>query len=712
MYKNKIFFFVKIVAAVIVFFLWMAGLKWVMGQPVYQNSYSIAESKGSIFVVNRLDQKIEQEFEAPCGGHLEGLSLQVGNYAGQSRSGWKAELSEAGTGKLIYKGTFEASDLKDNQYNNILDKPVEVQKGSDYRLVISPVYFKNESGLAFYADDAGKQGHLTGGEDDASFNLAMKVCGISEKSLFQTGVYLIVSLFALAVLIRILILHKKQLPWYQDTIVQTMILMLVYYFLQQGALNIYPFIDENDNIRGGMVLAEGNVMYRDYITQHMPFMYYLCGLFALLGAGSIPQFRLLYYMFCAGIAGFIYLRNGEKFGKYRIALFLILQPFVLYVIHGDYVFRILSDNIQAMAMIILLLEYLDYRKTFEIGLKRSLTVAFSIYAGFGCAFLSAYSIAVIVVGVAISEIMHFRKSGQPVSFYINRYRALFLACLIPLILLIGYFFVNGALGQAFEMAYLFNTEVYPEYIGTCHTKLEPFITGIRNFFTTILLNIRLLFAQFARISVVQLFLLLAAAVCTVKEIWKKNYLTGISAFLFLCMCFTRDQEMTNFHAAPLWNVALLVIFLDTGIIRNPKIADKQTWAVAAVLGALTFLPYAPVLKENIFSGHTVEINEWERFVVENTAEKESIFIDSSRFETIYLQYKHRYAANRLPYFLPWYMDWYQDDTIQDLEEKQPRFVLYDPEAEVWGITDFMKPLEKAVNEDYVLDKKSGVYIRK
>lgn len=712
MKKDNILFFAKTVIFMLVFIVWLAGFKWVLGQPVYRDSYSIADSNGYLCVVNNPEQKIEQQFKAPCDYRIERLYLQIGTYAGSSRSQWKAELLESDTGNLIYERRFDTGGLKDNQYNNILERPVDVQKDRNYRLVISPISFQNETGLAFYADDTGKQGRLTENGEETSFNLAMKVCGASEQNGFQTGVYIAVSLFTLLILIRILRLQKKQIPWYQDTVVQTMILMLVYYFLQQGALNIYAFTDENDNIRGGMLIAEGNVIFRDYITQHMPFMYYLCGLFALLGAGSIPQFRLLYYMFCAGIAGFIYLRNCDKFGKCRVGLFLILQPFVLYAIHADYAFRILSDNIQALAMILLLLEYLDYRKTFEIDFTRSITVAFSIFAGFGCAFLSAYPIAVIAIGVIISEVVHFRKSGQPAVFYMKRYRTLFLSCLIPFILSLAYFFINGALGQAFEMAYSFNTEVYPEYTGICSTKVEPLIVGVSNFFVTIVQNLKTLPVQITRISVIQLFLLLMAAVCIGKEIWKKNYFTGVSVFLFLCMCFTRRQELTNFHAAPLWNVALLIIFLDTGIIRNPKIAEKQSLAVAAVLGLIVFLPYAHALKNNIFSEHAVEINEWERFVVANTKEKEAIFIDSTCYESIYLQYKDRYAANRLPYFLPWYMDWYQDDTIQDLREKQPELVLYNPKSEVWGITDFMEPLQKQIDKDYILDKESGVYIRK
>lgn len=59
------------------------------------------------------------------------------------------------------------------------------------------------------------------------------------------------------------------------------------------------FTDECDNIRGGILIAKGRVLYRDYYTQHTPFGYYLCAFFAWLGAKSIQQFRLLYYLFSA-----------------------------------------------------------------------------------------------------------------------------------------------------------------------------------------------------------------------------------------------------------------------------------------------------------------------------------------------------------------------------------------------------------------------------
>ena len=724
MNKNKIFITVSVLIFAMISIFWLVGLQHACQQPVYKDDYSISESNGYLCLINNLNQKIEQKFEVPCDDSLKSLHLQIGTFSGESRSLWKAEILEARTGKQIYEGAFDAGDIEDNQYYNILNHPVEVEKGRKYNLVISPTHLENELGLAFYANDTGKRGNFIGGKEQTYFDLAMKMCGtvdengfwagicIADRNGFWAGIYIAVYLYVLLVFIRIWMLFKKRVPWYKDGIVQTMVLMLVYYFLQQGILNIYTFTDENDNIRGGMMIAQGSVIYRDYITQHMPFMYYLCGLFALMGAGSVPQFRLLYYIFCAGIAGFVFLRNGEKFGKCRISLFLILQPFVLYTLHGHFSLRILSDNIIAMAMVVLLLEYLDYRRSFEIDIKRSLIVASAIYVGFGCAFLSVYPIFAIAAGVIASEVIRFRKSGQPVSFYVKRYRVLFLACLIPLVLSLAYFLAKRALLSAYELAYCFNTEVYSKYSGMGSTKLEPFFNGIKNYFSTIVDTMITISVQFTTASAVELFLLMMVAVGIGMEFRKGRFFTGVSVFLFLCMCFTRRENMDNFHAAPFWNVALLIVFLSIGFTDECKIAEKQILAAAAVLVVMTCMPYAVELKENIFSDHAVEVSDWERFVVANTKEEDTVLIDLFRYESLYLEYKGRKAANRLPYFLPWYMEWYQDDTIQDLETKRPALVLYDPESEVWNFTGFMGELQEQVEEDYILDKKSGIYVRK
>ena len=73
--------------------------------------------------------------------------------------------------------------------------------------------------------------------------------------------------------------HKRVLPCIG--------LFLLYFILCSAYLNQGVFCDEVDNMVGGMVVADGGVVYRDFYSQHTPVMYYLCAIFRLLGASSI-----------------------------------------------------------------------------------------------------------------------------------------------------------------------------------------------------------------------------------------------------------------------------------------------------------------------------------------------------------------------------------------------------------------------------------------
>ena len=66
---------------------------------------------------------------------------------------------------------------------------------------------------------------------------------------------------------------------------QWFLCFLVYLIMLLGVLNRSPgFTDESDNFIGGMVVASGGRMYRDFVSQHMPVMYYICAVLKMLGA--------------------------------------------------------------------------------------------------------------------------------------------------------------------------------------------------------------------------------------------------------------------------------------------------------------------------------------------------------------------------------------------------------------------------------------------
>ncbi len=55
---------------------------------------------------------------------------------------------------------------------------------------------------------------------------------------------------------------------------------------------VREFEDEADNLLGAVLIAHGARLYADYFSSHMPFVYYLAALPALLGASTIDDFRL------------------------------------------------------------------------------------------------------------------------------------------------------------------------------------------------------------------------------------------------------------------------------------------------------------------------------------------------------------------------------------------------------------------------------------
>ena len=223
-------------------------------------------------------------------------------------------------------------------------------------------------------------------------------------------------------------------------IIAFVVLVLLNSFSVSGS-----FTDEWDNIRGGMVIAKGGVLYRDYVTQHTPVMYYLCGLFALFGAGSLQQFRLSYYLFEAIVWGILYARHVKFFGKKKMLLLVMFECiFVSSVLGGAQGYMILSDGMQGLCMVALLLEFLRYYQDKKITWDRAIIISVSIWGSFGSAFISAYAILFVVISVMGLEIFWNRKEKRSAMELIKRYCRLSICLLVPFIAAIIYFKTNNS----------------------------------------------------------------------------------------------------------------------------------------------------------------------------------------------------------------------------------------------------------------------------
>src|SRR5206468_5599390 len=88
--------------------------------------------------------------------------------------------------------------------------------------------------------------------------------------------------------------------------------------------------DEGDNLLGGWLVSQGQVVYRDFFSQHTPFGYIYAALFELLCGRNWVVHR--HSVALLGLATLGYLlcrlvRNRDKTLFYAAALFAVLWPF-------------------------------------------------------------------------------------------------------------------------------------------------------------------------------------------------------------------------------------------------------------------------------------------------------------------------------------------------------------------------------------------------
>lgn len=455
-------------------------------------------------------------------------------------------------------------------------------------------------------------------------------------------------------------------------------------------------MDENDNIIGGMLQAGGGfVLYRDYVSQHTPFVYWLCALFAKLGAKSFGQFRLLFHILISFIWGAVFFRHRNRKFVRAIVLFSVFFGPVSYLFIGVNAGQILSDNVQAVAMTVLFLEMLAYYEDHRIGPDRTAVISLCIFAAVGSAFLAVYSIFSCMAAVILEEVVFFRKHPEKISFFIGRYSMLLICVILPWAAAIVYLGVNGALKDAFDMAFRFNLEVYPKYGMPGRNFLEPFYSGIIN----IVKLVRETWTGFAAgeilyVRAVESAMIIATGILLIVAIFRHGLMWALGIFFFIETQATR--QAVQFHSIMLWSVVLMFLLTEL-----PGMSQKiMPVLYALVLLSIFGISYAE-LALNVAHYRVDPVPPTEMSAVNDTEAGEKIFLDAGVLTSDYLFYKERYPVTRLCWTLPWYYEWYGEETVKALREEKPKVAVYKMDVKVWGVSGFAKETEEILKKEYV-----------
>lgn len=660
--------------------------------------------------ISEKDCEIVQEFESPYD-LIRAIHFKVRDEEFDNNSCYRVSLIQLNDEKIVADVTVCASGITDYL---IVDfgKNIALHRGEKIAIQIRPTEISLQTPLAFAVTDGNDTDGMVMGGEKQDVSLSFKIYG-GERDNWWLGFYLLLITGILLLAVYAYRIKRKQKSPLANKKFCAFLVMIGVFFLMAPYMSVGNFGDEYDNMQGGMLIAKGSVLYRDYVTQHTPFMYYLCALFAKFGAESVQQFRLCWYLLNGVIWGGVYYRYADDFGRKRMFILPIINILYAAMLYKQGM-MVLSDNMQGLCMVILLLEFLQYRRSRSITISRAFIVAFSAVISVGVAFVSLYAIFILVVGLFLFEFDFWKQqsekaASQIIKAAVSRYTMLIVSSIILLGLPVLYFYMEGALNDAYDMAYRFNIEVYPQYIGVIgENKLQPFYMGIKSFFETVFVSINNLVgnnpganvgdsADTIGNSIRTLFILVIMIGIFVKFVLNRQMKEGTILFLFLCSNATRGMD--TFHSLPFWYVAsaLAVLFVDN--VNKKKDWNKKVCILEGCAIIYLAAPYVMGLGENIFKTQE-PISELQQEVIAHTQENEGILIDTGLCNAVYFCAKERYPINRNTFFLPWYFDWYEQETIADLKEYMPRVAVYAPGRWIWNEKHFDSAFEQTMKEEY------------
>lgn len=461
--------------------------------------------------------------------------------------------------------------------------------------------------------------------------------------------------------------------------------------------------DEEEIFNKGQAIVNGRVLYSDIGSQHMPVMYYIAAVFALLGADTVVLFRLCFYLFFALLWGLIAYRYSPRFGRGVIVItpiiFLALLPTM------QHATNVLSEQAQALGMVILGFELLQFRTDKPLTVGSCVMISTAIFLSFGSAFVSAFAIFAVAVTVATMEIVACVKEKHgffgSVAHLFKRYWKLVLIVVAPLAVMVGYFVIVGALDDFIGWAYNLNRVIYPKYSGYGSSIIGSMFAGAAKVFGPFSdLKLEL-------ITLIYISVLVAAAIGLgwIYHRTKNIVLIG-GMFFFLVTAATRD--CFQFHGVPAIAVlSLLAAFAVTRLVHYLRSDASVTYVKRSVCVFCAVLFLLPFLKNAVSTISTKpslhvagEVTPFSEAVDILTEDGEGVGFSLISYEVLISS--HTIPATSTGGSCPWLWEYAGAEVMESLQQDAPRVFLFNRDQVVWNykITDYAQDLIAFIDENY------------
>ncbi|MCE3203603.1 hypothetical protein [Paenibacillus sonchi] len=472
----------------------------------------------------------------------------------------------------------------------------------------------------------------------------------------------------------------------------------------------FSFMDEADNILGAISVSQGGDIYKSFFSQHTPFVYYFMSIFALIGVKDYETFRLCmgFVILCLWI--FMYIRYSNYFDLKVFNIFVLLYALTINI---TWAHMVLSDVFYGFSILFLFLESLIYIRTGVVSKKSMIVVAASVFVSVMSAFVSVYSVAILLFLLFIYNIYN-KRTKKNISNYIK----LSIIIAIPFLILILWYWLTGNLYNFYYQAYKLNRVYYSNYNGINNSSIGL----MKQIITSWINHIAYHATTFSKESIFSgILLFLNLLFCYYH--FKRDRALAILIFIFLA--FTGVRGFEEFHAIPYY----IVSFFNSSFIINQYLFKKQTDSreeykknvmricvfLLLILSLNNYVPNAGVnfTKPNGIIAHS----SYDEYINKLTKPDEKIWITSLSPQT-YIN-TNRNPAMRAYIVVPWYIDAFKNEIMGDLTTIKPKLIIFEKDSDVWGYkySDFAKDILDFLNAEYKplnsnVDFEKNIYIRK
>ena len=469
-----------------------------------------------------------------------------------------------------------------------------------------------------------------------------------------------------------------------------------------------PFLDESDNFLGGKILSRGGVIYKDYISQHMPGMYYIVGIIVKLGFTEIQEIRTCFYLliFLSWIV--MYFRYKNIFSLWIIPTFVFMYLSMFSISKGH---TLLAEQIEIIAFMVIMCELFLFFKTKKLKLSSTIFISISTWLAIVCAMTAVWTIffmALIFIIIYIEQL----KSSENKKNIMNEIIRTSVIIAIPFIIWMVYLLKTNSVEEWFYQAYKFNQEVYGKYVnfsGIFKTVIAPFF----GYGSMIWKAIQQLTVSLYSSVIILVYVVVNILFCI--EMSRKGKIYGILMFVTIIAMGNRSfgiwSSDENMHATPYLAM--------TGFMLAYLLFE--VWNVRKVtIIMLTFLMVVPITSAlNEVSEYNnnikyVETSDTAKYINALTKKNEKIFLVGFNEYNDYNAY-NRMPATRLVHIHPWFMEEFQQDVINDLEKNKTRVIVNAEDMDIWGYkyVDYAASLRNYILQNYTQIGKSeaNVWVR-